>query len=153
MKDYFTRLFNYDHFVNRLMLGTIIKSGNPEQPVKLMAHILAAQQVWLNRCLALPQINDTVWPDWSITKLEQLIAENSAAWLSYLNGLQADDFDKTIRYKNLKGLDFEDKLSNILAHVINHGTHHRAQIGQHLKAAGVALPMTDYIAYLRYINN
>ncbi|MDB5154777.1 MAG: hypothetical protein JWR54_3528, partial [Mucilaginibacter sp.] len=54
-----------------------------------------------------------------------------------------------ISYKNLKGDDFENKLSDVLAHLINHGTHHRAQVGQHLKLAGVELPNTDYIFYIR----
>jgi len=70
--------------------------------------------------------------------------------MHYIDGLNADDFDKRIAFKNSQGLPFNDKLVDILAHVINHGTHHRGQIGQDLKIAGIAnLPVTDYIFYVR----
>jgi len=60
------------------------------------------------------------------------------------------DFEKNIYYKNLKGIAYKNKLADILAHVINHGTHHRAQAGQQLKFAGFEnLPITDYIFYVR----
>jgi uncharacterized damage-inducible protein DinB len=69
---------------------------------------------------------------------------------TYLDGLQPDDFEKIISYKNSRGDAFENRLSDILAHVINHGTHHRAQIGQQLKSGGLEnLPITDYIFYIR----
>ncbi len=150
MKAYFTRLFNYDRHANLQILEVIKQAGNPEKPVKLMAHSLTAQQVWLNRCKRLPGSAGVLWPDWQAETFEQLINENHDNWISYLDGPGADDFDRMISYKNSKGDGFENKLCDILAHVINHGTHHRAQAGQHLIAAGVGqLPITDYIFYLR----
>jgi uncharacterized damage-inducible protein DinB len=152
MKDYFTRLFKYDHYANGLMLDTIIKAGGPQKPVQLMAHLLAAQQIWINRCKGLPAIGSVLWPDWPADTLAAIVTENNKQWQTYLDGLQLEDFEKVISYKNLKGEDFENKLTDILSHVINHGTHHRAQAGQHLKAAGVELPMMDYIFYVRQSN-
>ena len=50
----------------------------------------------------------------------------------------------------MAGAPYEDKLLGILSHVINHGTHHRAQMGQQLLFAGATeLPPTDLIFYLR----
>lgn len=153
MKAYFTKLFKYDDYANRVILQTITKANNPEEPVKLLAHLLMAQQVWFNRCKGLPPPAGPLWPDWSADVFEGLVTENATNWLNYLDGLQPGDFDKIISYKNLKGDPFENKLSDILAHVINHGTHHRAQAGQHLKASGIDLPITDYIFYLRQSNH
>jgi len=150
MKDYFINLLKYDRFANDLIAETIIKANNPEKPVKLMAHLLAAQQVWLNRCLGLPQTVSTVWPDWQADTFADIIAVNSTGWLNYVEGLNPADFDSLISYKTLKGDSYENKLSDILTHLINHGTHHRAQAGQHLIAAGIEpLPMTDYIFFIR----
>ncbi len=60
------------------------------------------------------------------------------------------EFDKIVPYQNSKGVNYTNNLSDIITHVINHGTHHRAQIGQLLKQAGIEkLPMTDYIAFVR----
>jgi uncharacterized damage-inducible protein DinB len=153
MKTYFVNLFEYDRFANKVILDTILKAGNPEKPVKLMAHILAAQQIWLNRCKGLPVTGVVLWPDWPVGTLAETITQNTAAWLSYLEDSQPEDMEKLISYKDSKGNSWENTLSNVLTHVINHGTHHRAQAGQHLKFAGMEnLPLTDYIYYVRLLN-
>ena len=150
MKAYFTRLVNYDRYANDLILDAILKANQPEKPVKLMAHLLAAQQIWLNRCKGLPAPTGALWPDWQADTFADTIARNNADWLNYLDGLQPEDLEKLVSYKNSKGDAFQNHLSDVLAHVINHGTHHRAQAGQHLKAAGFEnLPNTDYIFYIR----
>lgn len=115
-----------------------------------MAHILGAQQVWLSRCKQDNATGLAVWPDWEAVQLKYILEENHAAWLDFVNSLINDDFDRDISYTTTKGIPYTDKLINILTHVINHGTHHRAQIGQQLKQAGLAqLPSTDYIFYMR----
>jgi uncharacterized damage-inducible protein DinB len=151
MKDYFIRLFNYDRHTNLLMTEMIINAGSPEKPVQLMAHLLAAQQVWLTRCNNEP-FTGALWPDWKSDTFIKTIEDNSKGWLDYIDTLIPDDFDKLISYKNTRGEGFENRLSDILAHAINHGTHHRAQVGQHLKSAGTDLPFTDYIFYLRQLD-
>jgi uncharacterized damage-inducible protein DinB len=152
MKAYFINLFNYDNYANGLILETIIKAGEPEKPVQLMAHLLAAQQIWYNRCKTLPAIGGALWPDWKADTFEHLIDDTHHKWISFLNETDETSFENQIKYQNLKGEPFSNKLTDILAHVINHGTHHRAQAGQHLKLAGIDLPTTDYIFYLRTLN-
>lgn len=150
MKNYFIRLFEYDQYANQTILETILEANNPAKPVQLMAHLLAAQQIWLNRCKSQPAIGGALWPDWQADMFAQLINDNSKVWLSYLNTLTPADFEKDISYKNSKGAEYKNKLVDVLAHLINHGTHHRAQAGQQLKFAGVEdLPNTDYIFYIR----
>ncbi|MCO5950285.1 DinB family protein [Mucilaginibacter flavidus] len=156
MKAYFNRLFQFDAYANQIILDAIIKAGEPEKAAQLMAHILAAQQIWLNRCLGLPQAAVELWigPGAKATGFAEKIQENHSAWIICLNGFTDTDFDNTIYYQNLRGDKWESKLVDILAHVINHGTHHRAQIGQQLKFNGAeTLPNTDYIAYIRQINS
>ena len=153
MKDYFIRLFNYDRHANLLIAETITKAGNPEKPVQLMGHLLSAQQIWLNRCKGEAIINGVLWPDWNAETFEQLINDNHRSWINLVDYLDPADFNKTISYSSLKGERFENKLVDVLGHVINHGTHHRAQAGQHLKLAEVNLPITDYIFYIRNQNN
>ena len=149
MKSYFIQLLNYDRYANLQVLEMIIKGDRPAKPVQLMAHLLAAQQVWLNRCKGEPAIGGVLWPDWPADALGQIINKNHRGWMTFLEKLDNDDFEKLVSYKDSKGNGFENKLSDILAHMINHGTHHRAQAGQHLKLAGADLPATDYIFYLR----
>jgi uncharacterized damage-inducible protein DinB len=58
--------------------------------------------------------------------------------------------DQVIVYKNTSGTEFKSTIAEIATQVINHGTHHRAQIGQLLKQVGIdALPPLDFIFYIR----
>ena len=150
MKDHFIRLLQYDLYANQIILKAIRETNNPEEPIRLMGHLLAAQQRWLNRCTDESAVQNDLWPLAETTPFDELIIHNSQGWLSYVNTLTPADFDKEIHYKNSLGIAYVDKLVDILAHLINHGTHHRAQIGQLLKQAGVEnLPITDYIFYIR----
>ncbi|QJD98481.1 hypothetical protein HH214_19275 [Mucilaginibacter robiniae] len=114
-----------------------------------MAHLLAAQQIWLQRCKKQPAAGDALWPDWKADTFKKIIEDNHAAWIGFLEDLKDNDFAESIIYKNSKGQTFTNRLDDVLAHLINHGTHHRAQAGQHLKLAGTQLPVSDYIYYLR----
>jgi uncharacterized damage-inducible protein DinB len=116
----------------------------------LLAHLLAAQQVWLARCKGENFIGG-IWPDWKADSFVRTIEDNSKGWLDYLGTLRPADFDKSVSYRNLSGEGFENKLGDILAHTVNHGTHHRAQAGQYLKLSGTELPFTDFIVYLRQL--
>lgn len=151
MKSYFIRLFNYDQFANRQITGLILATSQNQQAVTLIAHTLAAQQRWLSRCKFEPAPTDPLWPDWSAERLTGIINSNHAEWVAYLQTLQPQDFERPVTYQNTQGVTYTDTLQDILAHVINHGTHHRAQAGQHLKLAGAKLPSTDYILYAREI--
>lgn len=155
MKNYFINLFNYDRFAGELILKIITEAGNPDKPVQLFAHTLAAQQIWLSRCLGLP-FNGVLWPELGqkFDNLGETLADNHQRWVSYLEGLNDGDFKTTIGYHNLQGQPFETNVTDIITQVINHGTHHRAQIGQLLKFAGTEnLPNTDYISFTRYSKN
>lgn len=115
-----------------------------------MAHLLAAQQIWLLRCKNTPAPGAQLWPDWQAVQFKYIIEENHRAWVDFINSLTEDDLSRTSTYANSKGEHFENNLVDILTHLINHGTHHRAQIGQHLKLAGLErLPATDYIFFVR----
>ncbi|MBV8388175.1 MAG: DinB family protein [Mucilaginibacter sp.] len=149
MKDYFVRLLNYDRYANLRILAVLLKTEEHAKAEQLIAHLLVAQQVWLGRCIHKPANINTLWPDWKADTFEQIINNNHQQWLTYLESLNDTDFEQPLSYKNLQGRSFETKLADILTHLINHGTHHRAQAGQHLKLAGTDLPGTDYILFTR----
>ncbi|MVN91130.1 DinB family protein [Mucilaginibacter aquatilis] len=150
MKTHFINLFNYDLHCNLQMLDLLFQSKEPERAVKLTAHILGAQQIWLSRCRTDSAAGLTVWPDLQAVQLKYIMQENHTQWIDYIKTLNTDDFEKPVAYITTKGAQYTDKLIDILTHVINHGTHHRAQVGQELKKAGInELPSTDYIFYTR----
>lgn len=150
MKDYFIRLFDYDKFANELICQSLLSTGQPDKPVQLMAHLLAAQQIWLKRCQRLPAPGGALWPDWKADEFPEIINSNHQQWIAFLQQLTNESFQTFIPYQNSKGDTFSNQLIDILGHLINHGTHHRAQAGQLLKIDGLQkLPVTDYIFYIR----
>lgn len=152
MKSHFLKLFDYDRYANHLLLENIITAGYPGKAVQLMEHLLVAQRIWYNRCAGLPPVTGTLWnvnaDPANISA--QLVDDNHKAWVDYIGTRDDTSFNENIAYNNLRGESYINKLCDICTHVINHGTHHRAQIGQHLKLAGVEnLPGTDFIAFVR----
>jgi uncharacterized damage-inducible protein DinB len=138
MTAYFTRLFNYDCHTNLTLIDLLLSSGYTEgKPVELMAHMLAAQQIWLKRAKKLPAPGAPQWPDWPVTELKAIAVQNHQDYIDYLGGLKEADFAELITYTNTKGDQFANRVEDILTQVTNHGTHHRAQIGWLLKTAGL----------------
>lgn len=146
--EYFTALFNYDRHVNLQFTALINAANNKDKPAELMAHLLNAQQIWLSRCQGTSSSNYQLWPKWEPNTFNNIIEKNHTEWINFV--INEFDYQQIIVYKNFKGEELRSKLIDILAHVINHGTHHRAQIGMLLKQSeAIELPSTDYVHYVR----
>ncbi|MEM6765164.1 MAG: DinB family protein [Bacteroidota bacterium] len=149
MKEYFSTLFSYDLWANKLILGTLIQNEiKREKTTYWMSHIINAQTIWIDRIL----IGKTHTPVHAIYSLQdctsKLLQENTR-YQAYISSAVKDTFQQAISYENSKGIAFSSKVVDILAHVINHSTHHRAQIVTKLREVGVVPPATDYIFFSR----
>lgn len=155
MKAYFIKMFGYNKFATEQILQAMADNGAPAITLKLMTHMLTTELVWLERCKLTTPTATSPWPEpLTIDQCEALVVSRYEAWIDFLNGLTEDDFDKVIPYHTFNGDPYENQLNEIITHVINHGTHTRAQIGQQLKFAGTkTLPITDYSYYLRLLNS
>ncbi len=150
MKQHFLKLLGYDRYANLLMLESIFKADQPAKAVQLMAHLLSAQQVWYSRAVEDGSPMQELWPDQQTVQFNYLIEGNFEKWSNFLNGSSGTDLSRKVSYNNSKGDHFSTSLEDILSHMLNHGTHHRAQIGQVLKQSGLTkLPVTDLIHFLR----
>jgi uncharacterized damage-inducible protein DinB len=73
---------------------------------------------------------------------------------NYIKSLQLVevlDMEAWITYKNSSGAKLSDKTKDILFHIINHSTYHRAQIALLLREQGIDPINTDYIFYKRQV--
>ena len=177
MRAHFIRLFDFDYFASQAIFKAMEEtagsekalvfeqSGDLHRPLILFAHLQAASQAWLRRCEGESSAGIQLWPQVvggsglgpdaemlkdqvRLSSLKESIDNNHRAWTTFLKG--EGDFGRSVTYQNQSGQEYTNLLSDLLTHIINHGTHHRAQIGQLLKAAGLEkLPNTDYITYLR----
>ena len=150
MKKYFIDLFEYDAWANRRMLITIKSSKISDERIrKIFSHIISAQLIWLNRIQDHPTSPFPLWETYKISEIETMIEESSERWINFLSSYNMDTLEEVIRYQNTKGDTYENRLRQIITHVINHSSHHRGQLALLLREKGVAPPPNDYIIYKR----
>lgn len=149
-KDHFIQLFDYDRYAS-LQIFKLFQSSSPSmRSLSLLSHLLGSQQIWLKRCRKEQYVASLIWPVFTAEELEPIMEDNYHQWINFLYASQESDFSLPVVYQNSRGETFHDQLSDIIMHVINHGTHHRAQVGQLLKFDGIeTLPPTDYILFTR----
>lgn len=148
LADYLRREFAYDAWANGEVLAAINAAGADAQSVRLMAHILAAERVWLERLRQQPQ-SVPVWPQPDLARCEQEAAELAKLWREYLELLTAGDIAQTISYKNSKGESWTSAIVDVLTHVVMHSAYHRGQIASHMRASGHIPAYTDFIHGVR----
>lgn len=149
MKDFFLDLYEYNEWANNELLKKITEKASNDKILKLLSHIIAAQEVWLGRILNVDYENSTIWPEYSLEECKVKIPESSEEWKEFVETLDEDHFEEVHYYKNSKGITYQNKLIEILFHVINHSNYHRAQINQILSASKEQPAVIDYIFYKR----
>ena len=150
MQGYFEDVYDYQHWANTAMLRTIEAVLDlPSSIVTLYSHTINAHFIWLDRVEQQPPTY-AVWQEHEVTTFASLLGKLHGRTLRLLrSGKYQTDFSDIVHYRDSKGAKFQNSVCDILTHVSNHTTHHRAQIAQQLRQQGVAPPATDYIFYKR----
>ena len=149
MLEHIGNLFSYDDWANRDVLTSLeaLKSP-PERSLKLLAHILSAKRLWLERLLAEKQTLP-VWPLFTPKDCKSELDQLHERWKNYLTLLGEGGLSDSCTYKNTKGDTFTSKKQDILLHVIMHSAYHRGQIAADVRAAGFTPAYTDLIHAVR----
>jgi len=132
-------LFDYSAWANRRILNAA-EGLSQEQftaPVGLnygslrgtLVHILSAETTWRKRCQegispSSPLVEDA-FP--TLAALREHWSESEQAMRGFLTSLTDDDLQRTIHYRTTKGVQGQNPLWQLLLHVVNHGTQHRAE--------------------------
>jgi uncharacterized damage-inducible protein DinB len=138
-------LIRYTELADARVIEVFLSTGKslPEAEA-LFSHILNAQHIWASRIKGVQikyerlQVHDKAF-------FEQLHQENIASLLE----IEAEKPDRTVGYSTFDGSTFEDKISDILYHVINHSTYHRGQVATQFRMNGITPPVTDFIVLKR----
>lgn len=146
----FEKLLAFNHWANEHYMATFSsqESNIPERCIHLMSHIIGAEVIWLQRIN-----NEPITPSaFSPKKIEELIDLNkefSEKWLQKYHTLTDVKDTLMISYKSLDGIQHNSSFNDIVLHICNHATYHRAQIAEELRNAGIKPPSTDYIVFSR----
>ena len=148
-REFFLKMFAYDDWANREALASLKSSDSPPaRSLKIMSHVIAAKQVWLDR-LKQDKQSVAVWPELNLQECETHLADLSRSWHEYLDGLGDDGYSRLMTYTNSKGEAWTNKVEDTLMHVLMHSAQHRGQIALDLRSSGQTPAYTDFIQAVR----
>lgn len=147
LTDY-RRQFEYDQWANQQVLLAMQSSGADERSLALLAHILSAERLWLERIKQEPP-SSPVWPKASLEICAAQIEEMGRLWRECLQQSTEGDLSQTVSYRNSKGEMWASNVTDILTHVILHAAYHRGQIASHMRGQGKTPAYTDFIHAVR----
>ena len=153
------KLFDYHHWAADKMfeaLGDVSAEeldepwgGSFKTARALLRHIVGAEQLWLER---FGGVSPKSMPEFLATHSG---ADYLAEWRNvkareqeFVAGLNAQKLAAPLSYVNMKGEQHAYPMSDILTHLVNHGTYHRGQLTHLLRDLGRPGVSTDYVAWL-----
>lgn len=148
--------YDYHFGINRFMWDSYIIQLTPEQFAQpslyshgsvqdQILHLIAVDEVWFSDLLGealpkeAPQPDD--FPNYASLRAHWDGVEQK------MRGYLANLSDEMLDTQPLSGEDADLRLWQILLHVVNHGTDHRAQILRLINDLGVETTSQDYIFY------
>jgi uncharacterized damage-inducible protein DinB len=114
-----------------------------------LAHILAAEQIWLSRWHGQSPSAMPAAATQDLASLSAGFARVDPEILAYVSGLAPADLERVLEYRNLSGKPMAEPLWQTLQHLANHGTYHRGQVITMLRQLGAKAVQTDLILFYR----
>jgi len=148
-QEFFLRMVEYDRWANRECVNAVRQAKTADlKIVRLMAHTLSAERLWLERLQRQPQTMP-VWPGSALEECDLLVDSVAESWKQYLVKLERETFDEIIEYRNSKGEQWSSRVEDVLTHVFLHSAYHRGQVALELRSAGFEPAYTDFIHAVR----
>lgn len=150
MIAHYRKMFAYNFWANQLFIDCLDKATVANaKSFLLMSHLLTAEEVWLCRLQGREAPLQRLWKEYPIGELQQKTEERKADWETFLKNIEEAKLRAPIQYKDSRGQTFTTEIGDVLNHVINHSTYHRAQMAFLFRQELIEPPATDYILYIR----
>lgn len=148
MKEYFQKLYRYNEWANRRVLGAIEKQGvTDEKILSIFSHQMSANYLWLHRIKGLPPPDVELWKTYPVERLRAMVEDVSRQWNEFVD--TSENFNRVLKYRNYVGDYYENNVEHIMMHLVNHGSYHRGQVALLLRQKGFEPINTDFITYDR----
>ncbi len=142
-------MYHHLNWANQRILETLqnLERDNP-QARRLFSHILSTEQVWLSR-LKGESSSQPIWGEVGIEECAEMVKKNRESFDAFLSSIDKADLDQFMIYKNSKGIEFKNSISDILTHIALHGQYHRGQINAQLRSNHTEPVNIDFITFVR----
>lgn len=152
-------LYEYNKWANARVLDAVSKL-TPEQFTRdlqsshgsvrdTVAHILAAEWIWLERWKGVspPALLDpSDFPTVDAVRTRLTSVESECA--QFIDGLTDQSLGVLITYTNTRGEQWTYPLGQMLQHVANHSSYHRGQVVTMLRQLGAGVVPVDLLVYM-----
>jgi len=148
MKSILLNLVRHMRWADALVADALDAPSSPASAVRLFAHVAAAEHLWYTRVQGVAA-EHAVWPELSVSEARVLAAQNADLFQRLVTEADTDALSRVVQYRNSAGNTFRNSVADIMTQVMLHGSHHRGQIAQTLRASGLEPPLVDYIVFAR----
>ena len=147
MKDFYLDKFQYTFEKNQEIIVYLCENESllNEKIHVLISHILNAHEIWMTRILKVP----TQYGVWQLQDYSDMAEIDKENFKLTHKILAEKDLNEKVDYKTSTGEFYSNVLHELLFHVVNHSSYHRAQINSELKNLGLNPLITDYVFYKR----
>lgn len=152
----FRRWFDYERDAHAKVLAsfeTVPAASRAEdgyqKALDLMAHIVAARELWLFRFGAGREPAEVFPRSVGLADLGAKVAAMEEAWAAYLAELDPEDELRIFEYRSLEGDAYRNSVGDILTQLFGHSWYHRGQVAQLVRAIGGEPAVTDFVFWTR----
>ena len=150
MVELFRHLFEFDAWANRRIADAIDATPAVDAgAVKKLAHIMAAQDLWMRRLRGLDYTGFNPFPDHPLATVRKQIEDSAHDWTAYFATITDAQVAGKVAYRDTQGGQYETVMRDVLIQLYGHGLHHRGQINLHIRQAGGKPAPVDYMVYVR----
>jgi len=159
---HFLTLARYNVWATALLLDAVAPVGEGDYRRDLglffksihgtLNHLLVGEHLlWFRRFAegVLPKVALNAEVETDRAQLAARLREGAARWQPLIESWTADRFAGTLTYTTMRGQPASLPFAATLAHVFNHGTHHRGQITAALTRLGQPCPELDLVYMLQ----
>ncbi|MCD0487605.1 hypothetical protein LPB86_05155 [Pedobacter sp. MC2016-14] len=150
MDNFLKQMWLYNDWANKLLFESF-KQNEARVPyacMHLLSHIMNAQSRWLSR-LEIRKASTGVWDDHSLETCVAMHTNTADGIAAQIAKQEANPESAPLKCYTTDGREFQNNINDILLHIFNHGTYHRAQIAQEMRKNGLDPVNTDYIQFVR----
>lgn len=146
MRSFFLEIYQYQTEINQKLIELLFQHQDvvTDRILLLFSHSLNAHQIWNARLLDEKQFKVT-----ERHPLDEFLVLDELNYRKSVGIINTFEFDNVCFYHNSKGQHFQRDVKDILFHVSNHWTHHRAQIMTLLRELDISPFPSDFIFYKR----
>ncbi len=142
---FFREKFEYDLYANLKLAAHIVEHEDAVDSYILnsFSHLVNVHHIWISRIWGTPpesHENDRLPVDY----FERFCRDNFLRTNDYL---EKESVDRKVAYHDSEGVALEKQDLDILYHILNHSTHHRAQVLRQFRLLDLPVPDLNFILY------